>query len=205
MLLDPVALSESEHGSEASPSLLPWFAMQARLRYENLVAAYLRAKNYECFLPTYWCRRRWSDRVKDLEVPLFPGYLFCRFNAQDRLPILKTPGLISILGIGHSPVPVDETEINAVRTLVSSGLLHHPWPYASIGQRVRIEYGALTGLEGILQSFKGRHRIVVSVTLLQRSVAAEIDIAWVAPIRETLPFPMQVQSPHHQPRTTSIR
>lgn len=188
------------HSRDAVPRL-PWFAVQVRSRYENIVAACLTSKSYECFLPTYWCRRRWSDRIKDLELPLFPGYLFCRFNPQDRLPILKTPGLISILGIAQNPVPVDEVEIASVRTLVSSGLLHQPWPYVSIGQRVRIEYGALCGLEGILQSFKGRHRIVVSVSLLQRSVAAEIDSAWVAPIQQYLASSLIQQWPSHQPST----
>ncbi len=179
-----------------------WFAIQARLRYENFVAAWLRDKSYECFLPTYWCRRQWSDRIKDLELPLFPGYLFCRFNPQDRLPILRTPGLISIVGIAQNPVPVDEAELAAVRALVSSGLPHQPWPYVNIGQRVRIQYGALSGLEGILQSFKGRHRIVVSVSMLQRSVATEIDIAWVAPAQQYLSFSQEKQLPNHPPRST---
>ena len=95
---------------------------------------------------------------------------------------MKTPGLISIVGIAKRPVPVDEAEIEAIRMLVSSGLSHQPWPYLQAGQKVRIEYGPLAGVEGMLQSFKGSQRIVLSVSLLQRSVAAEIDSAWVVPI-----------------------
>jgi transcription antitermination factor NusG len=186
--VDPLGLSETALDSCGEAPRLPWFALQVRSRYENIVAAGLGGKGYEWFLPTYWCRRRWSDRIKEIELPLFPGYLFCRFNPQDRLPILKTLGLISIVGIAKKPVPVDEVEIAAVRTLVSSGLPHQPWPYLRIGQRVRIEQGALCGLEGILHSFRGRHRIVISVNLLQRSVAAEIDSAWVAPIQPHPPF-----------------
>jgi transcription antitermination factor NusG len=167
---------------------LPWFAIQARARYENVAAAFLSGKGYEWFLPTYWCRRRWSDRIKEFELPLFPGYLFCRFNPLDRLPILQTPGIISIIGVGKNPVPIEEVEIEAVRILVSAGFSHQPWPYISVGHRVRIEHGALRGLEGILQSFKGRYRIVVSVNLLQRSVAAEIDAAWIVPLRQAHPF-----------------
>jgi len=132
-------------------------------------------------LPTYRARRRWSDRIKELELPLFPGYIFCRFDPQYRLPILKTPGFVSIVGIAKQPVAIDESELAAIRTLVSSGLSHQPWPYVRIGQRVRIECGPLGGLEGILQNIKGRQRIVVSVSLLQRSVAVEIDSTWVAP------------------------
>ena len=170
---------------------LPWFAIQVRSRYENLVAAFLNGKGYESFLPKYWRRRQWSDRIKKVELPLFPGYLFCRFNPQHRLPILQAPGLISIVGIAKVPVPIGEVEIEALRMLVSAGLSHQPWPYVRVGQRVRIEHGVLCGLEGILQSFKGHHRIVVSVSLLQRSVAAEIDAAWIVPLPQSLPFSEQ--------------
>jgi transcription antitermination factor NusG len=163
---------------------LPWFAIQVRSRYESVVSAFLGGKGYDWFLPTYWCRRRWSDRVKKIEVPLFPGYLFCRFDPEKRLPILKTPGLISIVGIAKRPIPVDDAEIAALRTLVDSDVAREPWPYLRVGQKVRIEYGSLCGLEGILLKCKGVDRIVLSVTLLQRSVAAEIDRDWVTPVRE---------------------
>ena len=161
---------------------LPWYALQVRLRYEAIAATCLGERGYEFFLPTYRCRRQWSDRIKELELPLFAGYLFCRFNAGDRVSILKTPRVISVVSLGKGPVPVDEAEIAALRTLVTSGAATQPWPYIRIGQKVRITHGALCGLEGILESFKGRHRIVVSVSLLQRSVAAEIDDAWVVPV-----------------------
>jgi len=161
---------------------LPWFALQVRTRYERNVASILSGKGYEWFLPTYMSRRRWSDRVKELELPLFPGYLFCRFNPLERLPILKTPGLISIVGTAKTPIPVEASEITALRTLVTSDLSRQPWPYLKVGQRVRIECGALAGLEGILLQVKGRDRIILSVSLLQRSVAAEIESSWVTPI-----------------------
>jgi transcription antitermination factor NusG len=185
---------------------LDWFAVQVRARYENVAATCVAGKGYECFLPTFWCRRRWSDRVKDMELPLFPGYFFCKFHPQDRMPILKTPAVVSIVAIAQKPIPVDEVEIEAVRTLVRSGLRHQPWPYVNVGERVRIEYGALQGLEGILQSFKGRHRIVVSVTLLQRSVAAEIDAAWVTPTtltRQRIPLSSPEHSTDHEVRNNA--
>ena len=166
-----------------------WFALQVRSRYEPIVAAMLRCQGYTWFLPTYKCRRQWSDRIKEFELPLFPGYLFCKFNLQHRLPILKIPGLISIVGIGKTPFPVDEVEITALRSLVNCDLPCQPWPYLKIGQRVRIKYGSLSGLEGILIASKSHYRIVVSVTLLQRSVATEIDSAWVDPILEPLSSP----------------
>ena len=153
----------------------PWFALQVRVRHESEVTVHLQGKGYEWFLPTYKERRRWSDRVKQVDAPLFPGYVFCRFNPNDRLPILKTPGVTQIVGYSRVPIPVDEEEIAAIRTLVDSGVPNFPCPYLEVGSRVRIEAGALRGLEGILTDLKGKRRLVLSITLLQRSVAVEID------------------------------
>lgn len=153
----------------------PWFALQVRMRHEIGVAENLRSKGYEWFLPLYKLRRRWSDRVKETDSPLFPGYLFCRFDPNDRLPILKTPGVTQIVGYNHVPIPVDEQEIEGIRTLVVSGVPNFPCAYLELGSRVRIETGALRGLEGILTELKGKRRLVLSITLLQRSVAVEID------------------------------
>jgi transcription antitermination factor NusG len=164
----------------------PWFAIHIRTRYENFVATQLRDKGYELFLPLYNCRRRWSDRIKELELPLFPGYLFCRFDPLNRLPILMTPGVFRVVGIGKSPFPVDDAEIAAIQAAIRSGLHTQPWPFLQIGQRVKVEFGPLCGLEGILISLKGRHRLVLSVTLLQRSMAVEVDDACVRPMSASL-------------------
>jgi transcription antitermination factor NusG len=168
-----------QRGADESRNLsgirFPWFAIQVRMRHEVGVADHLQGKGYEWFLPLYKARRRWSDRVKEVDSPLFPGYLFCRFNPNDRLPILKTPGVTQIVGYNHVPVPVDEQEIAAIRRLVSSGVSNFPCAYLEVGGKVRIEAGALRGLEGILIDLKGKRRLVLSITLLQRSVAVEID------------------------------
>ena len=153
----------------------PWFALQVKMRHEVGVSDHLQGKGYEWFLPLYKSRRRWSDRVKEVDAPLFPGYLFCRFNPNDRLPILKTPGVTQIVGYNHVPIPVDEQEIVAIRRLVASGVPNFPCAYLEVGSKVRIDAGALRGLEGILMDVKGRRRLVLSITLLQRSVAVEID------------------------------
>jgi transcription antitermination factor NusG len=160
----------------------PWFALQVRTRQEASVAQQLNGQGYERFLPLYKLRKRWSDRIKEVNSPLFPGYLFCRFNPQDRLPILKTPGVIQIVGFNNGPAAVDEAEINSIQTLVAAGVPHQPWPFLAAGDRVRIESGPLLGLEGILIDVKRSHRLVLSVTLLQRSVAVEIDSALVAAV-----------------------
>ena len=163
----------------------PWFALQVRTRHEIGISDYLSAKGYEQFLPLYKCRKRWSDRIKEVQAPLFPGYLFCRFDPQARLPILKTPGVVQVVGNGRSPIPVCDSEISALQTLIASGLPNQPWPFLHAGDKVQIQAGPLRGLEGVLVAFKGSCHLVLSVTLLQRSVAVEIDSALVSPVRAT--------------------
>jgi transcription antitermination factor NusG len=164
------------------PNPFPWFALQVRTRQEVSVGDQLEGQGYERFLPLYKVRKLWSDRIKQVQAPLFPGYLFCRFNPHDRLPILKTPGVIQIVGFKDGPTTVDESEIRSIQTLVAAGVPHRPWPFLAAGDRVRIESGPLVGLEGILTEVKRSHRLVLSVTLLQRSVAVEIDSALVTAI-----------------------
>jgi transcription antitermination factor NusG len=175
----------SRFESEGLTTQFPWFALQVRSRFEQGVAEHLDGKGYEWFLPLYKCRKRWSDRIKEVEAPLFSGYLFCRLNPQDRLPILKTPGVIQIVGSNRIPIAVDELEIQAIQRMVASGIPNQPWPFLATGDRVLIESGPLSGLEGILVEFKGNHRLVLSVTLLQRSVAVEIDSAFVTSLRSS--------------------
>jgi transcription antitermination factor NusG len=159
-----------------------WFAVQVRTRYENMAATGLRGKGFEPFLPMYKSRRRWSDRVKEIQLPLFPGYLFCRLNPQNRLPILTTPGVVQIVGVGRNPAPIEESEVEAIQAAVNSGLPREPWPFLQVGNRVRIDFGPLSDREGILVAFKGQYRLVLSISLLQRSVAVEVDRAWVSSI-----------------------
>lgn len=159
-----------------------WFALQVRTRWESSTAVLLSGKGYQTFLPTYKTKKRWSGRIKEVNAPLFPGYVFCQFDPQKRLPILVTPGVMSVVGRGRIPLPVDDSEMAAVQKVVSCGLHAEPWPYLELGQKIRIENEPLQGLEGILVSFKGDRRIVVSVSLLRRSVALEIDRSSVRPL-----------------------
>src|SRR5579864_729444 len=159
-----------------------WFALQIRSRWEGTTAALLRGKGFETLLPTYTTRRKWSDRVKVVECPLFPGYVFCRFDVHNRLPVLITPGVISVVGRGKTPVAVDDSEILSIQSAVESGIRMEPWPYVEIGERVRVKDDVLDGMEGILTNFKGCDRVVISVTLLRRSVALEIDRSRITPL-----------------------
>jgi transcription antitermination factor NusG len=157
-----------------------WFAVQIRSTREKLAATYLQNEGYECFLPLGKSRRRWSDRIKMLDVPLFPGYLFCRFNPHHRFPVLRAPGVIQIVGIAKAPAPIEDHEIAALQCLVKSGLPAQPWPFLQVGQTAWIEYGPLRGLSGIVVNIKSERKLVLSVTLLQRSVAVEIDGGWLS-------------------------
>jgi transcriptional antiterminator NusG len=160
-----------------------WYALQVRSRWEGSTATLLSGKGYQTFLPTYKAEKPWRSGARELAAPLFPGYVFCQFDVHKRLPVLVTPGVLNVVGSGRIPVPVEDSEIEAIQMVVSSGLRAEPWPYLELGQQVRIEDGALRGLEGILTSFRGSRRIVVSVSLLCRSVALEIDRSRVCPIR----------------------
>ena len=156
-----------------------WFALHVRPRFESYVELQLGGKGYEVFLPTYESRRRWSDRVKTVVQPLFPGYVFCRFDVSARLPILVTPGVNSVVGVGKTPIPVDPGEITAIRNVINSGIASYPCDYIRDGESVRVESGPLEGLVGIVQRSKNSDRLVVSLTLLMRSVSVEIDRSWV--------------------------
>jgi len=158
-----------------------WFALTVKPQHERAAAFALRQKGFEEFLPLYRTRRRWSDRMKELELPLFPGYVFCRFPSSERASVLMTPSVRSIVAFGRQAAPVADEEIRAIQTMICSGLPLAPWPYLRVGQRIQIEEGPLRGVEGILVGLKDAWRVVVSVNLLQRSVAVEIDRRAVTP------------------------
>ncbi len=173
-----------------------WYALRVKSRYEKLVATMAHNKGFEEFLPLYECRRRWSDRFKMQEIPLFPGYVFCRMNPERRLPLLTIPGAMHFVGIGRVPAPVEDAEIAAIQAAARSGLSMEPWPYLEVGQRVQVEFGPLAGVEGILVELRKQRRIVISVSLLQRSVGVEIEADWVRPLDHARQVPrVRMHSP----------
>jgi transcription antitermination factor NusG len=161
---------------------LRWFAVVIKAQYEHVVHDGLRQKDLESFLPLYWATRRWSDRVKRLQLPLFPGYVFCRFEHRHRLAVLQTPGVRSILSFGGTITPIADHEIEQIRALLASGSPVEPWRFLKTGQRVRIDGGPLTGLEGVLAETDNARRVVVSLDLLQRSVAVQLDRDRIIPL-----------------------
>jgi transcription antitermination factor NusG len=164
---------------------LSWYALQVHARKEQLVASQLENRSLECFLPMYKSLRKWSDRTKEIQQALFPGYVFCRFEYENRQPVVMTAGVTQVVGNGKVPIPIADAEIEALQVAVSSGIPTQPWPYLRTGEYVQINYGHLAGLRGILVNFKGNHRVVLSVTLLQRSLALEVELDWLSPLAES--------------------
>jgi transcription antitermination factor NusG len=159
-----------------------WYALHVRSRHEKVVEKGLRSKGYSVFSPFYRTRRKRVDRIAEIDVALFPGYVFCQFDSNHRLPILMTPGIVGVVGSGRKPEPVDDSEIASVRTITMSGLPVQPWPFLRSGQRIRLHSGPLMGAEGIFLRVKDEYHIVVSVTLLQRAISVVIDTDAVAPL-----------------------
>ena len=171
-------------GYEIKKSVMPdlaWYALQVKTTHEKRVVSMLDYQEFERFLPLYKTKRRWSDRIKEVELPLFPGYVFCRFGRPARAAVLKTPSVLGIAGIGNIPAPIDESEINAIRAAIGLGLHLSPHPFLKVGHRVQIRCGSFYGMEGIIAEVRGRDRLILSISLLQRSVAVEIDSSWVTP------------------------
>jgi transcription antitermination factor NusG len=159
--------------TESLTEAFPWYAIRTRSNHERVASIVLRGKGYDPYLPLYRAQRRKTEGLG--EYPLFPGYVFCRFDVKKRLPIVTTTGVISVLGVGREPMAIPEDEIEAVKAVLRSGLPTEPCPYLREGQRVRITHGSLEGLHGILVKRKTQLRMVISVTMLQRSLSVEID------------------------------
>jgi len=169
----------SPHSLEApSSSCDPlWYAAYTSANREKRVAEQLARRSVEHFLPLYETVRRWKDRRVRLQLPLFPGYIFVRLALRDRLQALQVPGVANLVGFGGTPAPLPQEEIDALRASLSHGVRAVPHPYLTAGRRVRVKSGPLAGMEGILARRKHGARFMVSVELIQRSIAVEMNEA----------------------------
>ncbi len=158
-----------------------WFAIQVRAKSEIGVAAALESKGYRPFVPAYRPIRHRTPTSNPVPKPLFPGYLFCRLGQSASGPIVTTPGVVRIVGYGNVPTPVEESEIEALKAVIESGLPAEPWPSVRPGQIVRIAKGPLSGIEGVVWECNRRLNLVVSVAILQRSALVELKPEWVTP------------------------
>jgi transcription antitermination factor NusG len=156
-----------------------WYALYTRHQHEKTVASLLMRRGMQVFLPLYSAVHRWKDRNKELLLPLYPGYVFLRDRLDRRLQILTTPGVHSIVGTAGGPEPIPEFEMDAVKRVIESSLVVEPHPFLQCGDRVRVMHGPLEGIEGILLRKKNAFRLVLSVEMLMKSVAVEIDASMV--------------------------
>jgi transcription antitermination factor NusG len=180
-LLETFDVVEKQHQSSSvcpMQRILPhWYAVYTRANHEKRVAEQLGLRFVEHFLPSYNSVRRWKDRKVRLQMPLFPGYVFVRIPLSDQLRTLQIPSVVRIVGFNGSPTPLPEEEIQAIQNGLKWGICAEPHPYLTVGRRVRIVCGPLTGLQGIIVKNKNRTRVVISLGLIMRSVAVELDSA----------------------------
>jgi transcription antitermination factor NusG len=176
---DPEPLEDNRPGG---PN---WFAIYTRHQHEKLAASSLAYKGFEVFLPLYTAVRQWSDRTKELSLPLFPCYLFLRGGLEERLSILTTPGVHGLVGFAGVAAVIPDAEIEALRQAMVRGARVEPHPFLKCGDWVRVKSGPLEGIEGVLVRHKSQFRLVLSVDLVQKSAAVEVD-AWAV---ERVPRP----------------
>lgn len=162
----------------------PWYALTVQPKHEHLAARGLRARGVEVYLPVQRARRRWSDRTKSLDVVLFPGYVFCRFGVMDKLRVMTSPSVRGIVRNGREPIPVDDLEIESIRTLILSGRPIDMCPFLRVGEHVRIHHGPFESVRGVIVRTDDNWRVVVSVEALGCSISIEVDANQILPDRK---------------------
>ena len=178
---EPTEILPSRVAQEKEPR---WYAIQTRARHEKMVATQLRNKGIETFLPLISQTHRWSDRNKKVQIPLFPCYSFLRLEASPhkQVAVLQTPGVVGFVGVRGAGLPIPDKEIEDIQTLLTNEMTCTLYPFLKIGQRVRIRGGCLDGTEGILVAKNGSRSLVVSIEMIQRSVAVCIEGYGVEPL-----------------------
>jgi transcription termination/antitermination protein NusG len=159
-----------------------WYAAYTCANHEKRVAKQLEERAVEHFLPLYRSVRRWSDRRAQIDVPLFPGYVFARLALRNRLRVLQIPSVVRLVGFNGVPTPLGEGEVERLRRALAEGVHAEPHPFLKVGQRVRITAGPLASHKGILVRWKGNLRVVLSLELIQRSIRVQVDSASIEPL-----------------------
>lgn len=184
MLSETMAISGSQFAADYRDP--HWYAVQTCANHEKRVRQQLDLRVVETYLPVYESVRHWKDRRVRLELPLFPGYLFVRLALRDRLPVLRTPSVVRIVEFGGQAAALPDQEIETLRRGLACKVGIEPYPYLKVGRRVLVKAGPLQGLEGILVRKKNRSRFIISIDLIMRSVAVEVDVAELEPIHASV-------------------
>jgi transcription antitermination factor NusG len=181
---DPIttadAIARAAHSDKAAEG--HWYALYTCPRHEKRVAEQIEQRSISCFLPVYRSVRRWKDRRKELELALFPGYVFVRIDLKDRLRVLQLASVVRFVSFNGHPVSLPDGEVESLMNGLASGVCAEPHPYLTIGRRVRVRYGPMAGMQGILVRRKEGFRLVLSIDLIMRSVMLEVDEADVEPL-----------------------
>lgn len=172
---------------EAETETAQWFAACTRSRHEKTVAQQLQGKGVEYFLPLGRTVRRWQSRLAEVDLPLFPGYVFVRIPLHARLGVLTVPGVAYLVASAGRPLAVPEEELMTLRARLAAGVLAEPHPFLTVGTRVRVRQGPLTDLEGVLLRKHGHTRLIVSVDMIQRSIALHVEACDVEPLAAVAP------------------
>jgi transcription antitermination factor NusG len=179
-VLDMTATASSMPVS-CNPGEARWFAAYTTPRHEKHVSQQMRQRGIQNFLPLYKSLRRWKDRRTELELPIFPGYVFVRIAPRERLGVLQSPGVVYLVSFQGRPAPLPDVEIDTLQRQLSQRF--QPHPFLTVGRRVRVHSGPMAGVEGILIRKKEKFRIVISIQLIRQSVAIEVDQSDVEPVR----------------------
>jgi transcription antitermination factor NusG len=159
-----------------------WYAVYTYPRHEKAVREHLESKSVEAFLPTFVSEHRWKDRCVRVQTPLFPGYVFIRIDVSERSKVFAVPSVIRMLSFNGTPAPIDDSEIEAVRLCLEGGAPLEPFPFIEVGDRVRVRSGLLEGLEGFVSRCKNERRLIVPISLINQSVAVEIEVQLLEPL-----------------------
>ncbi len=159
-----------------------WYAAYTAPRHEKRVSMELEGQEIHCFLPLYKSVRRWKDRRKQIDLPLFPGYVFVHMALRDRLRVLQLPGVVQLVSFNGKPAALPDAEIEVLRNALTGHASAKPHPYLAVGRRVRVRSGSVAGVEGILVRRKQKFRVVLSIELIKRSMAIEVDESDIEPV-----------------------
>jgi transcription antitermination factor NusG len=178
-------VAEPGHATPNTDFERHWYALRVKPQHERTVSYALQKRGIDRYVPLYKSLRRWADSFKELELPIFPGYLFCRLTTSDMPGVLATPAVYQLVGIGDEPSPIAEDELHTIQRIESAGLPIVPWPWLKEGQQVQIARGPLAGVTGLLAGTAKSWHVVVNIQLLRRGVAVAVDRGDLAPMAAT--------------------
>jgi transcription antitermination factor NusG len=181
--MDVLAMAVNPCAVDSGPGLTrQWYAVRVKPQHERTVSYSLSKKGFERYVPLYKALRRWSDSYRELDLPIFPGFVFCRLDLLEVASVLSTPAVYQLAMRGGVAVPIEDRQLHTIQRIESAGLPVVPWPFLKEGQEVRIARGPLTGVDGLLASSTKAWHVVVNIQQLQRGVAVAIDYSDIAPL-----------------------